>query len=220
MTTILHDEQYPVELLSSICAFIYSACIPHDAFLDPWMACEDTAIPTAVPASYPKSVWSEHSSRRTLSTLCLVNRAWYEAAKPWLWKKLEVRLPRSWLALVDQIAWDYDEETVDQVMENTVKAAARAAAVASGQTSSQATLEEHLLDSIKFPEDPIPIDLLSPAASREPSPKRFIRHKSKSPARWELMRSISDLVQDVMEERQPGVYGTPHVSFRWEQHFD
>jgi hypothetical protein len=25
--------------------------------------------------------------RRTLSCLCLVNHAWYEAAKPWLWRR-------------------------------------------------------------------------------------------------------------------------------------
>jgi hypothetical protein len=39
-----------------------------------------------------------------------VNRAWYEAAKPWLWRRLEVRLPHGWLSLVDEIAGDIDED--------------------------------------------------------------------------------------------------------------
>ena len=40
----------------------------------------------------------------------MVNKAWYYAAKPWLWRRLEVRLPRSWLHLVDELAGGADGE--------------------------------------------------------------------------------------------------------------
>jgi len=53
----------------------------------------------------------------------------------------------------------------------------------------------------------IPPELLSPPASRDPSPRR-VRQKSKSPARWKLMRSISDAVQDLMGRHEHGMYGT------------
>lgn len=111
---------------------------------------------------------------------------------------------------MDEIAWEYDEETVDQVMEKTARAAAETA-VKSGSSSvptdkeAARKLQESILYSIHTPEDAISPDLLSPMASREPSPRRF-RHKSKSPARWELVRSISTAIQDVMERQDPAVY--------------
>lgn len=202
------ELQYPPEIIFRICAHIYSACLhPSESSLDPLIV-NDYGTPTSLPSSLPPGNWSEPTARRTLSSLCLVNHAWYEAAKPWLWHKLEVRLPRSWLSLVEEIAWDYDEETVDQVMENTVRVATKAAMVSAGVPDSEAAqkLEQSVLDSMNFPDDSISPELLSPAASRDPSPKR-LRHKSKSPARWELMRSISDAIQTAMERRDPFVYG-------------
>lgn len=41
--------------------------------------------------------------------------------------RLEVRLPRTLLSLVEEIAWNYDEETVDSVMGRSLAAATRAA---------------------------------------------------------------------------------------------
>ncbi|KAJ7593020.1 hypothetical protein C8J56DRAFT_930140 [Mycena floridula] len=212
---------YPPEILSRICAHVFSACLPPSSpSLDPLISGNHSA-PTALPSSFPSANWPEQLSRRTLSILCLVDHAWYQAAKPWLWYKLEVRLPRSWLSLVEEIAWDYDEETVDMVMENTVKQAAIAALRSSsrmrGPPDSAATqkLEESIIVSISSPEqdipdDSVPPELLSPILSREPSPRRF-RTKSKSPARWELLRSISDAIQTVMDTSDPGIYiPTPH----------
>ncbi|KAF5367397.1 hypothetical protein D9758_003772 [Tetrapyrgos nigripes] len=203
--------EYPSELQSVICAHIYAACLPPDeTSLDPLIISEH-GIPTSLPSSLPPSHWSEPVTRHTLASLCLVNHAWYEAAKPWLWRRLEVRLPRSWLSLVEEIAWDHEEETVDQVMENTARAAARAAMASAAkprmllEEDAEQKLEESILDSIRMPEDPIPLELLSPVASREPSPRRF-RTKSKSPARWELVRSISDAIQTVIHRNEPGVY--------------
>lgn len=205
---------YPQELLSRICSHIYSACLPApESSLDPLIIGVD-GIPTALPSSCPPGNWSEPSSRRTLAQLCLVNHAWYGAAKPWLWTKLEVRLPRTWLSLLDEIAWNYDEETVDQVMEDTVREAAMATIRSSSRPRDSAyaqKLEETILVSICSPDETIPLELLSPLASREPSPRRF-RPKSKSPARWELLRSISEAIQDVVERGDPGLYGA-HVRF-------
>ncbi|KAF9468146.1 hypothetical protein BDZ94DRAFT_1184546 [Collybia nuda] len=211
MTTTGNPQQ-PAELLSVICAHVYSSCLqPSEPSLDPLIA-TDYGIPTALPSSLPAGNWPEPVARRTLANLCLVNHSWYEAAKPWLWTKLEVRLPRSWLSLVEEIAWDYDEETVDTVMGNTIKAAAKAAMASNNPGSirdkeEELRLEESIFDTLGGgPDTCIAPELLSPAISRDPSPRR-LRPKSKSPARWKLMRSISDAIQDVLARREPGVYG-------------
>lgn len=52
------------------------------------------------------------------------------------------------------------------------------------------------------------LQLLSPPASRDPSPWR-LRNKSKSPTRWRMLRSISDAVQNLMSLEEPGIYGMP-----------
>ena len=123
--------------------------------------------------------------------------------------RLEVRLPRTWLSLVDEIAWNYEEETVDSVMQKTIQLVAKAAACASTFASDKDAvfkLEASLLDTLEFPDNGIGPDLLSPIPSRNPSPRR-IRPKSKSPARWKILRSINDAIQDVLDSRTPGVHG-------------
>ena len=120
-----------------------------------------------------------------------------------------MRLPRTWLSLVEEIAWNYEEETVDSVMEQTMKAAANAAIQSSNVHSNKldARLEESMFfGHLDFPDTTISMDLLSPAPSRSPSPRR-LRPKSKSPARWKLLKSINDAVQSVMNSRANGVYG-------------
>lgn len=80
-------SQYPQELLSAICDRIYSASLPPPIpSLDPLLPVGN-GIPTALPSSMPPSNWTEATARRTLANLCLVNHSWYEAAKPFLWKK-------------------------------------------------------------------------------------------------------------------------------------
>ncbi|KAF8992857.1 hypothetical protein BDQ17DRAFT_1432140 [Cyathus striatus] len=202
---------FPSELLSDICVYVYAAGLPpYVPSLDP-LVTTDLRVPTALPSSSPAANWSELVARRTLANLCLVNHAWYDAAKPWLWRKLEVRLPRTWLSLVEEIAWNYDEETVDTVMGNTIAAATKAAlgsSVASDKEEAlqlQKTLFESFEEPDPMPELGVSPDLLTPAASRDPSPRR-LRPKSKSPARWKILRSISDAIQDVMEQRAPGFY--------------
>ena len=122
--------------------------------------------------------------------------------------RLEVRLPRTWLALVEEIAWNYEEETVDSVMEVTIKAATNAAIQSSNVHSRKLETPrlEEFFDHLDLPDTTVSRDLLSPVPSRDPSPRR-LRPKSKSPARWKLLKSISDAIQDVMNSQAHGVYG-------------
>ncbi|OJA14122.1 hypothetical protein AZE42_05039 [Rhizopogon vesiculosus] len=204
--------QYPPELLFTICEYIYAAGLPPSATssLDP-LAIGEYGAPTALPSSMPPANWSEPVARKTLSRLCLVNHAWYEAARPWLWHKLEVRLPRSWLALVDEITGTEDDERTVLAVKESIQAATHAALASSmliGASSDQEAArkwKESILESLTGPDGSIPPELLTPPASRDPSPRR-IRTKSESPARWKIMRSISDAVQNVMDLTEPGVY--------------
>lgn len=125
--------------------------------------------------------------------------------------RLEVRLPRTWLSLVEEIAWNYDEETVDTVMGSSLEAATRAAMQSANSLNSLSSQGEQFrfdenIFNLEVPDPSISPDLLSPAPSRDPSPRR-LRPKSKSPARWKILRSISDAIQDVMNRKAPGVYG-------------
>lgn len=220
---------YPPELLATICSHIFAAGLPTTSQttpLDPVLQSgDDIRVPSGSPSSYPASNWSEPVSRCTLAALCLVNRSWYEAAKPWLWRRIEVRLPRSWLSLVEQIAGDGDEdilaEETARVINQSIQDAARAI-TALGAAFSQENLhgdsqpasdpeatlkmEERILETLSGPHSSIPIELLSPPASREPSPKR-LRQKSKSPARWTLLRSIRDVVQELVGHSGQELYG-------------
>ncbi|KAF9525690.1 hypothetical protein CPB83DRAFT_859189 [Crepidotus variabilis] len=200
------DMEFPPELLYTICAHVYaSGLLPDAPSLDPLIGTDDRRLPTGHPSCLPPSYVPEPLVRQTLASLCLVNHGWYTAAKPWLWRKLEVRLPRAWLSLVEEIAWNYEEETVDTVMDNTIRAATQAAITSTGLLSNQREALRLALDDLDGPETTIAPDLLSPMPTRDPSPRR-IRPKSKSPARWRLLRSISDAIQDVVNRRNPGIY--------------
>ncbi|KAL4247199.1 F-box domain-containing protein [Abortiporus biennis] len=204
---------YPPELLSLICAHIHAAGLPPSPpCLDPLIHSE--GVPTSLPSSYPPSHWPESTVRSTLSSLCLVNHAWYDAAKPWLWQKVEIRLPRSWMALVEEISGgddEFDEQSallVGQSIQEAESAAALAAKHLLEGSSSDflvKELHEKLMASLSGPHISIPPELLSPPATRDPSPRR-LRAKSKSPVRWKLMRSINDAVQNFMGEDNHGIY--------------
>ncbi|OCH94456.1 hypothetical protein OBBRIDRAFT_884834 [Obba rivulosa] len=207
-------QSCPPELLSAICARIYDAALPPPIpSLDPLLH-PDGGVPVSLPASYPPAHWSDALVRKTLTNLSLVNRAWYEAAKPWLWHKVEVRLPHSWLALVDQIAGDeeqLDDEQAARIVDRGIQEATNAVLAIKtslGQPTDKAAaseLHDKLMEKLSGPDGSIPPELLSPPASRDPSPRR-LRPKSKSPARWKLMRSISAAVQNVMNSDNPGLY--------------
>lgn len=223
--------EYPPELLSLICAYVYVASIPSRvSSLDPPYLLEG-GVPTGLPSSYPPSCWSEPIARKTLVNLTLVNRAWSEAARPWLWRKIEVRLPRGWLSLVEEISGGEDAEAAEEdaarTVEESITEAAQAALAAKAgpgttpDAEAERKLKESIIQELGGPDSSIPPELLSPPASRDPSPRR-LRHKSKSPARWKLMRCISDAVQGVMGRDGNGMYGQCcHVSlFSFATHVD
>ncbi|KAH9068440.1 hypothetical protein EDB83DRAFT_2376531 [Lactarius deliciosus] len=207
--------EYPPELLSLICAHVYESAIPSRvSSLDPLYLLE-AAVPTGSPSSYPPPNWQEHIARNTLASLMLVNHAWSEAARPWLWRKIEVRLPRSWLSFLEEISGGEDDEVTEEAaaraVDQSITQAAHAALAAKTGNSmtpdaeAERKLKESILQELGGPDSSIPPELLSPPASRDPSPRR-LRHKSKSPARWELLRSISDAVQDLMGRDENGMY--------------
>lgn len=205
-------NQFPVELISSICSAIYHGSVPpSEQSLDPLIV-NGGSIPTALPSAYPASYISESLARKTLSSLCLVNRAWYNAAKPWLWRRIEVRYPASWLAFIDEVSGgehEINEVDVDQSIKVATQAALAAASpsvIADEDIARK--LHESIIATLSGPDGSIPPELLSPPASREPSPRR-LRQKSQSPARWKIIRSISDAVQKVMHRNEPGIYGMP-----------
>ncbi|KAI0822458.1 hypothetical protein BC628DRAFT_660854 [Trametes gibbosa] len=212
-------DQFPPELLAVICAHVYASGLPSPTpSLDPLVCADQSGAPTDLPSSFPPAYWPESTVRRTLASLCQVNKSWYEAAKPWLWRKIEIRLPRSWLSVVEEIAGGDDEDAseeqaalmVDQTLRSAETAAMAARYLIGESSGNDAALELHdkVLERLSGPDISIPPELLTPPASREPSPRR-LRTKSKSPARWKLMRSISVAVQDVMERTHPGIYVPP-----------
>ncbi|KAI9000575.1 hypothetical protein BD414DRAFT_405361 [Trametes punicea] len=212
-------DQFPPELLAVVCAHVYASGLPPStSSLDPLLCADQPGIPIGLPSSFPPAHWPESVVRHTLANLCLVNKAWYEAAKPWLWRKIEIRLPRSWLAVVEEVAGGDDEDVseeqaaimVDQTLRNAETAALAAKTLIGECSGNDAALELHdkVLERLTGPDISIPPELLTPPASRDPSPRR-LRTKSKSPARWKLMRSISVAVQDVMERAHPGIYVPP-----------
>jgi hypothetical protein len=145
-----------------------------------------------------------------------VNRAWSEAARPWLWRKIEVRLPRGWLSLVEEISGGEDaeaaeEDTARAVEESITEAAHAALAAKTGHNAApdaeaEKKMKASIIQELGGPDSSIPPELLSPPASRDPSPRR-LRQKSKSPARWKLLRCISDVVQGLMGRDENGMYG-------------
>jgi hypothetical protein len=213
--------EYPPELLSLICAYVYVASIPSRvSSLDPLCLLE-AGMPTGLPSSYPPSSWSEPVARKTLVNLTLVNRAWSEAARPWLWRKIEVRLPRGWLSLVEEISGGEDaeaaeEDTARTVEESITEAAHAALAAKTGplaaapDAEAEKKMKESIIQELGGPGSSIPPELLSPPASRDPSPRR-LRQKSKSPARWKMLRCISNVVQGLMGRDDFGMYGR-HLS--------
>lgn len=221
-------SQFPQELLFTICAHVYSHCLPAlPPSLDPFIA-NECGIPTSLPSSSPPGNWAEPLTRRTLANLCLVNHAWYEAAKPWLWRKVEVRLPGGWISLVEEVACDEEEPSLELVFGASLKTEELESSSIGVNASSSSmipkedalhqrlanitlqTLENNseVVDplTVTEPDSSVPHELLSPQVSRDPSPRR-LRAKSKSPARWKILKSFTDAIHNVIENGGLNVYG-------------
>ncbi|KDN52252.1 hypothetical protein K437DRAFT_254443 [Tilletiaria anomala UBC 951] len=85
----------PHELLVMICQLAYLDAIPKTSFR--------TLDPHSLPSSYPdgRSTSSPHLIvQRTLYSLCLVNKSFYHAARPLLFRKIRITLPYSFLLLL------------------------------------------------------------------------------------------------------------------------
>lgn len=201
---------FPPELLDAICAAIYYAGAPAlISSLDP-VVLDVPSVPTALPSSYPPGSWPEHVSRLTLVNLCLVNSSWLESARPWLWRKVEVRLPQSWLSFVGELSPEEEDISLMHVVQNACQAADALLATTLSDSpisaSSEKQLQEAVFDCMSGPDSSIPPELLSMPPSREPSPRR-LRAKSKSPARWRMMQSFADALQQVVQEDGSVYYG-------------
>ncbi|CAE6449191.1 unnamed protein product [Rhizoctonia solani] len=197
-------KTYPAELYESICAIIFEVSLPPAySSLDPLIHKEESNSPVALPSAYPAAYWSEPVARRTLASLCLVSKAWQEAAKPYLWRRIEIRLPRSWLGVIEEVGGgdaEGDNAESDELVSRTVKQAAEAAAKAGGACAIQ--IHESIMAKLEgvveqrnadfVPNAGIPVELLSPPASREPSPGRL---RAKSPGRWRILRTVHDLAE-------------------------
>lgn len=195
---------YPPDLLYAICGAVYYAALPLPVpLLDPPLP-QSEPVSTTLPSPHPPVNWPEPLARRTLRSLCLVNKVLYEAAKPWLYRRIEVRLPRNWLTLVDEITGgeeDGELEPTVSLVDQTVKNAAVALGSLSRPASGDALrLQECVMETLTaVPDGTVPPELLSPPASRDPSPRRL---RANSPGRWRLMKSISEAVKNVT-----GMYG-------------
>ena len=120
------------------------------------------------------------------------------------------------MAFLDEIIGSDDELSEEQVGQSIQSAAKFMLAMTPSPVTDDETarkLQECLLAELGGPNSSIPPELLSPPASREPSPRR-LRAKSKSPARWNLIRSINDAVQNVlmMEQDASGAFYGPSIT--------
>ena len=122
-------REYPPEVLEAIAYAVYLAAEPQlPSSLDPVFTPDtSTPPPTCFPSSWPPSSWTEERSRTTLKNLCTVSRAFYIAAKPYVWRRAQIRLPRSWLSLVSEITGGEDlvDESAMDLVEQSLDVAAR-----------------------------------------------------------------------------------------------
>jgi hypothetical protein len=94
------------------------------------------------------------------------------------------------------------------LIDQTIRKAAMVAFATPNLHCDSAQLEQSVLAklTISEPDGSVPPELLSPPASREPSPAR-LRTRAQSPGRWRLIRTVNNALKNVLEQSDPGVYG-------------
>lgn len=197
---------YPNEILYAVCGVIFAASEPAtEPSLDPLLHIEpspNAPPPSGLPSSLPPATWPEPITRKTLASLCLVNKAWNSAARPWLWRKIEVRLPRSWLSLLDEVVGPEGDistkSTNDESVDSGVAALSSPPSATVGLSDSYfAKLEPGTIDFVRstfdglLPSGSVPFDILTPPSSRDSSPNRL---RAKSPGRWRLLNQLNDAI--------------------------
>jgi hypothetical protein len=191
----------PLELLSHVAAAVFwSAHNSSTRTLDPFVLDAQDGAELTTSASY---CWPEPTMRRTLASLCRVNHACAEATRPWLWRVVSVRLPRDWIALLDQTLEEVEESADGSAGASETGLCATAMERGEMTPSSSASTGLRFAD---IPSMSIPLELLTPPASREPSPRR-LRSKSRGPARWEVIRSLTHAMQSMMRRQEPAYFG-------------
>ena len=174
-------DDFPQELLEAICAHIFYAGVPSFIpSLDPLVGGPPNP-PPGVPNSFPATSWTDHSVRRTLAVLCIVNKSWYDAAKPWLWRRLEVRLPRSWLCLVNELAGGADGEAeaqatalvVGESIQQAQNAALAARSIFTKDTNSD-TAEKLHLDIMAHLDGSVPPEVRALILAEQPSGSLYV----------------------------------------------
>lgn len=121
--------EYPSEVLEAIAYAVYLAAEPQlPSNLDPILTpLTPTPAPTGLTSPWLPPSWSKEWSRRTLESLCTVSRAFFAAARPYVWRRAQIRLPRGWMSLVSEITGGEDvvDESVMDLVEHSLDVAAR-----------------------------------------------------------------------------------------------
>lgn len=218
---------YPADVLEAIAAAVYAAALPSNTpSLDPLYSLNtthDLAHPAASPSTYPTAYWPEPVSRKTLATLCLVSKDFREAARPWLWRRLEISIPRNWLGILDAICGQEEEPenlvkgifsvlAEDSVFNGRPRATPEVAAPVCesihesnrslSSVATETTSDAPSDDVAALPNGlgSVPAALLTPPSSRDPSPAR-LRLRAASPGRWRFIKAVNKIVH------QSGLYG-------------
>lgn len=122
-------REYPPEVLETIAYAVYLAAEPQPpSSLDPILTLDTPSpAPTGLPSSWPPPSWSKQWSKRTLKSLCTVSRAFFAAARPYVWRRAQIQLPRGWTSFVSEITGGEDvvDESVMDLVERSLDVAAR-----------------------------------------------------------------------------------------------
>lgn len=164
------------------------------------------------------------------TALCLVSKDFRSVARPWLWRRLEVNIPRNWLGILDTVCGDEEEAenapnnisaiiTENEPEDTRSRAVTKAlpslpdsiAEVLSSSSSAMSSSSESSSDDHGAGPSgwgSVPHDLLTPPASRDPSPAR-LRLRAASPGRWRFIKAVNKIVHHA----DPGLYGAPSPEF-------
>ncbi|KAF8340662.1 uncharacterized protein EI90DRAFT_2966555 [Cantharellus anzutake] len=229
---------FPADVLDAIACAVYNAAVPNPtSSLDPLYPNVSDA-PTSSPSTSPTSYWSEPVSRQTLVNLCLVSKDFRDAAKPWLWRRIEVNVPRNWLRMLDEICGEAEVPVPQNIsavlaapshffpppLPLTPPLSPSSSPLTSVPEVGFASVSRELVEqeagciatpSHKTPYDLnianssgyIPLDLLSPPASRDPSPQRL---RAQSPGRWQFIREVN---RRIHAEGLYGMYASLLLTF-------
>src|SRR6266849_9238405 len=104
-------------------------------------------------------------ARKTLANLTLMNRAWSEAARPWPWRKFELRLPRGRFSRRRDLRRGRCRGRVRSVEESITSCCS------GSQDRPLTTPDVEAEKKMKENHSVVPpLQLLSPPASHDPSP--------------------------------------------------